>query len=117
MACGSGNTFSLLKSGWAEIRVRRSAAGSNRKTIYLLLKESFMLNLKKYSSTQYIWHLLTHENPNSQKKKCVSSAGQRKDMVLILDGNLEHVAHARRRKGLFGEIHPICGFTRSNQMS
>ena len=100
-----------LKSGFGA-----QLHGSNRKTIYLLLKESFMLNLKKYSSTQYIWHLLAHENPNSQKKKCVSSAGQRKDMVLILDGNLEHVAHARRRKGLFGEIYPICGFTRSNQM-
>ena len=29
-------------------------------------------------------------------------------MVPILDGNSEHVAHALRKIGLFGENNPIC---------
>ena len=29
-------------------------------------------------------------------------------MVLILDGNSEHVAHSRRKICLFGEKDPIC---------
>ena len=37
-------------------------------------------------------------------------------MVLILDGNSEHVAHASRKIGLFEEKNTICDFSRSNQM-
>ena len=37
--------------------------------------------------------------------------------TLILDGNSEHVAHAKRNPGLFvGEKYPTCGCSRSNQM-
>ena len=37
-------------------------------------------------------------------------------MVLILDGNPEHVTHAWRKIGLFGEKYPICKCYRSNEM-
>ena len=37
-------------------------------------------------------------------------------IVLISDGNSEIVAHARRKIGHLGEKHPICDFSRSNQM-
>ena len=37
-------------------------------------------------------------------------------MVLPLEGNLEHAAHAWRKIGLFGEKHPIYGYSRYNQM-
>ena len=35
-------------------------------------------------------------------------------MVLILDGNTEHVAQAWRKIVLFGEKNPICDCPRSN---
>ena len=37
-------------------------------------------------------------------------------MALLLDGNSEHVGHAWRKIGLFGEKNPICDCSRSNQM-
>ena len=38
-------------------------------------------------------------------------------MALILDGNSEHVAHARRKMSLTGEENnPICDYSRYNQM-
>ena len=37
-------------------------------------------------------------------------------MVLILDGKSKHVAHALKKKGLFGEKYPICDYSRPNQM-
>ena len=36
--------------------------------------------------------------------------------VLILDGNSEHVAQAWTKKSHFGLKHPICDYSRSNQM-
>ena len=36
-------------------------------------------------------------------------------MVLILDGNSLHVAHALRKIGLFGKKYPICAYSRTNQ--
>ena len=38
-------------------------------------------------------------------------------MVLILDGNSEHVALACTKIGLFGEQQPICDCSRYNQMA
>ena len=39
-------------------------------------------------------------------------------MVPILDGNPDHVAHAWRKIGLFGEKkNPICDCSRSHQMA
>ena len=40
----------------------------------------------------------------------------RRISVLILDGNSEHVAHARRKIGLLGEKYLLCDCSRSNQM-
>ena len=34
----------------------------------------------------------------------------------ILDGNLEGVEHARRKIGIFEEKHPICDWSKYNQM-
>ena len=38
-------------------------------------------------------------------------------MVLILDGNSEHVAHTWRNIDLFWKRNPICDCSRSNQMA
>ena len=37
-------------------------------------------------------------------------------VVLILDGNSEHVAHVCEKIGLFGEKNLICACSKSNQM-
>ena len=39
-----------------------------------------------------------------------------RNIVLILDGNSEHVAHAWRKIGIFGKKNMICDGSRSKQM-
>ena len=37
-------------------------------------------------------------------------------MVLMLDGNSEHAAHAWRKRGLSGEKNPICDYSEYDQL-
>ena len=46
--------------------------------------------------------MVTQNILRKQKGKCLLS------MVLILDGNSEHVAHAKRKMDTFGEKDQIC---------
>ena len=47
MACGSGNTFYHLKSGWAEIRVRRTAAWFQQENHISAIERKFYAELKE----------------------------------------------------------------------
>ena len=50
----------------------------------------------------------------SETSYFVSGINPVKAIMLILDGNSEHVAHAWRKIGLFGLKNPICDCSRSN---
>ena len=49
-------------------------------------------------------------------KKSLKLEGRKVAIVIILDVNSEHIAHACKKKNLFGEKNSDCDSSRSNQM-
>ena len=76
--------------------------------------DSLSLLINGILNIESISHKLQYPRPQRQK----ISENDISNMVLILDANSEHDAHAWRKICVFGEEekNPICDCSRSNQM-
>ena len=77
--------------------------------------DSLFLLLEVWGGLMPLCGVLLLPTKKKKKDKKILCIGQ--TMVLILDGNLEHIAHAWRKIGIFREEKSDCDCTRSNQMA
>ena len=108
-------TFDSMNEGWLlmneYVRVSMTIWG-------MTLCESVWMTIDEYRMTtnEYWWMVDDYNDECLHGNTILHFQTKGLRMVLILDGNSEHVAHAWRKISLSGEINPICDCSRSNQM-